>query len=68
MPDDDLTKLRDELTEIGIRRKTQVENIGELARATERAVKRARGKIPAVEIADLVGLERTTIYRVYFKP
>jgi transcriptional regulator of acetoin/glycerol metabolism len=64
---DDLDELREELAALGIRRRTQVENVGELARATEKAVRRARGKIPATEIADLVGLERTTIYRVYFK-
>jgi hypothetical protein len=64
---DELDKLRADLAELGRLRKEQDVNVGELARATRTRVMRARGKIPATEIADLVGLERTTLYRVYFK-
>jgi transcriptional regulator of acetoin/glycerol metabolism len=65
MPADDLELLRRKLAEIGRRRKAQNTAIEKLAHDTVEAVNLAQGKLGATEIAALVGLERTTLYRVY---
>jgi hypothetical protein len=64
MPDE-LEQLRLDLAAIGARRKAQNFDIQRLATETAEAVRRARGKLSTTEVADLVGLERTTLYRVY---
>lgn len=63
--DDELVGLREELAKIGRLREAMNMSIEELAQKTAAAVKRSKGKIPMTEIATLVGLERTTLYRVY---
>lgn len=62
---EDLDQLRAYLTDLGKRRKRHNQDKGRLADETTRAVKLAEGRIPTTELADLIGLERTTIYRVY---
>lgn len=63
--DTDLTQLRKHLAAIGARRKMQNTDIEELSRETTEALRRAKGRLPTTEVARLVGLERTTLYRVY---
>jgi predicted DNA-binding transcriptional regulator AlpA len=61
-------KTRAELGDIGKRRKELEELEAQLAKDTKTAIVHARrDKVPITEAADLVGLERTTIYQVYDK-
>jgi hypothetical protein len=59
-------KTRRELASIGRRRKRLRKMEEELAADTKTAISHARrDNVPITEAADLVGLERTTIYQVY---
>lgn len=57
--------IREELAELGRRRKAQEEGDAELAREVTKVLKRAFGKVTVSEAADLLGMHRTTVYRVY---
>jgi DNA-binding phage protein len=65
MPAADVDKLRDELQEIGRRRDDLSTDQAKLARDTRLALRRARGRLPVTEMARLVGLERSSLYRTY---
>lgn len=59
--------IREELRELGKQRKLQAKEDGKLATKIRNAVQKADGKITVTEQADLLGMERTTLYRVYMK-
>lgn len=60
------TKTRRELAAVGRRRKKLRKMEEDLAKDTATAISHARrDKVPITEAAELVGLERTTIYQVY---
>lgn len=58
-------EIREELREIGERRKAHVAAGKKLVDDTRTAIKRAKGAVPMTEIADLVDLERTSMYHTY---
>lgn len=57
--------LRAELRALGRRRKSLTKQDAELAVQISDALARAEGEISKAEAADLLGLHRTTLYRVY---
>lgn len=57
--------IRDELRALGERRKQRAADDKAMAEEVEAALRRAYGKISVTEAAELVGLHRTTVYRVY---
>lgn len=57
--------IRAELRALGRRRAQQVERDAELSTQIRDALARAEGQITRTEAADLLGLHRTTLYRVY---
>lgn len=57
--------IRVELAELGERRRRRAEDDADLAKDVERTLRRAYGKVPVAEAARLVGIHRTTVYRVY---
>ena len=63
----DPEKLRSELGEIGERRRHLTAEIERLAKDTAQAVKKARGckEVSMTEVASLVALDRTYLYRGY---
>jgi len=67
MATDSAEALRAELDELGRERKAQEAGDEERAKRIRDAVARAKGKIPASEIADRLQMHRTTFYRVYRK-
>lgn len=62
---DDADRLRDELREIKARRDVLTDAIQQLAHDTGDAIQRARGELSMTEIARLVGIDRTGLYRTY---
>lgn len=58
-------KIEQELRALGRRRKKMQSDEAELVRDMETTLKRAYGKVPVAEAARLVGVHRTTVYRVY---
>lgn len=58
-------KLRSELEDLGKRRASLKDDTAKLAKDTRRAIKRSRGHVPMIEVARLVGLDRTTVYQTY---
>lgn len=64
MPDD-ADRLRDELREIKERREVLTDAIQQLAQDTGDAIQRARGELSMTEIARLIGIDRTGLYRTY---
>lgn len=57
--------IRIELRALGKRREAQEQRDNELGAAIRDALARAEGKVSKAEAADLLGLHRTTLYRVY---
>lgn len=57
--------IREELRALGERRKVVAKDESKLASDVERVLRRAYGKVPVSEAADLLGIHRTTVYRVY---
>lgn len=57
--------IRDELRSLGERRKKQTAADAELAQEVEDTLRRAYNVVPLAEAARLLGVHRTTIYRVY---
>lgn len=57
--------IKAELRELGKRRQSLDKDEATLAAEVERALRRAYGKISVTEAADLLGMHRTTVYRVY---
>lgn len=57
--------IRDELRDLGERRKNQEEDAAVLANDVEKALKKAYGRLSVSEAARLLGMHRTTVYRVY---
>lgn len=64
MPDD-AEKLRRELLDLAERRRVVVAAVEQLSRDTGRAIKRARGVLAMTEVAELIALDRTSLYRTY---
>lgn len=64
-PMPDAAELRRELLAIGDRRLDLRLAIEKLAIDTNNAISRARGEISMTEIAQLVGVDRTGLYRTY---
>lgn len=61
----DSPDFRAELRALGRRRAVQEEREHELSSDIRDALARAEGHISKAEAADLLGLHRTTLYRVY---
>lgn len=57
--------IREELKALGERRKANEADEAEIAKDVTRALKRAYGKVTVAEAAKLLGIHRTTVYRVY---
>ena len=57
--------IRDELKKLGNARKKLGRDEGRLAEDVTAALKRSRGQVPIAEAARLLGMHRTTVYRVY---
>jgi transcriptional regulator of acetoin/glycerol metabolism len=57
--------IRDELRALGERRKLAAKDESKLASDIERVLRRAYGKVTVSEAANLLGIHRTTVYRVY---
>lgn len=57
--------IREELRALGERRKVAAKDESKLAADTERVLRRAYGKVTVSEAANLLGIHRTTVYRVY---
>lgn len=58
-------KLRSELRDIGKRREVLTAEVTELEDDTGKSIKRAKGKLGMTEVAELLGLHRTSLYRTY---
>jgi len=65
MASEDPDLIRAILAELGRRRERLRGGEEVLADETKKAIKRAIGVLPMTEVADLVGLDRTTLYKVY---
>lgn len=65
MAGDDPDLIRSILAELGRRRIKLRGGEDALAEETKKAIKRAIGVLPMTEVAELVGLDRTTLYKVY---
>lgn len=65
MADSEATEIRSELRRLGSRRATQEKREAELSDDIEAALRRAYGVVSISEAARLLGLHRTSIYRVY---
>lgn len=65
MATDSADELRAELAAIGDRRRAHEVEDRQLAKDTEKALRRAYGKISVSEAARLTAMHRTTVYRVY---
>lgn len=63
--DSDAGKIRAELAEIGERRVQVSAAVTQLAVDTQAAISKARGVIAMTEVAQLVRLERTSMYHTY---
>lgn len=57
--------IREELKALGERRKQNSADEEAIAKDVERTLKRAYGKVTVSEAAKLLGIHRTTVYRVY---
>lgn len=57
--------IRADLKELGKRRKALDKDTLKLSNDVERALKRAQGEVSVTEAAKLLGMHRTTVYRVY---
>lgn len=60
-----VAKLREELDALGGRRAQQEQDDEKLAKDIKAVLRRARGKLSMQEVADRLGVHRTTLYRVY---
>lgn len=65
MPDDSASEIRARLKKLGARRVKQQADDERLAADVQEALDAAYGKVPVAEAARLLGLHRTTVYRVY---
>lgn len=61
----DAEKLRAELRQIGERRTKLTAEVAELEADTGESIRRAKGKLGMTEVAQLLGLHRTSLYRTY---
>lgn len=57
--------IREELRQLGERRARHDEDSASLAADITAALIRAQGVVPRAEAARLIGIHRTTLYRVY---
>jgi DNA invertase Pin-like site-specific DNA recombinase len=58
-------KVRQELRRLGSRRQRQRDAEEKLHADTVKALKDAEGVVPTTEAAELIGLNRSTVYEVY---
>lgn len=65
MPDASASEIRAELAKLGRRRVKLHRDEEELSDDVRDALERAYGTVPVAEAARLLGLHRTTVYRVY---
>lgn len=61
----DSGEIREKLRTLGERRKQMKADEDELSTEVEEALREAYGHVSVTEAADLLGMHRTTIYRVY---
>lgn len=59
--------LREELRQIGQRRLAHVAAGVELVEETRSAISKAKGKVSMTEVAELVELERASMYHTYIR-